>query len=43
MKTYRKVIQLGNSLAVTIPKGMVLVENLKKGDWVECVEIKKVR
>ena len=31
----RKIIQVGDSLAITIPSGVALSMNLEKGDYVE--------
>lgn len=41
MKYYRRIIKIGNSLGVTIPKKEVPLD-LEHGQWVE-VMIKKVR
>ena len=42
MKEYRKIIKIGNSLGVTLPKKGYSFRDLEAGDWIE-ITIKKMK
>lgn len=42
MKIYRKIIKIGNSVGIILPKNDFHCKDLEKGDWLE-IQFKKVR